>query len=69
MVRYGFGLSEVRQLYIDEFHAFFTELAVILEKEGILKEGASDKIKGGDKGSDVDQLRSQLRKIGMGSKK
>lgn len=60
MVRYGFSLAEVRQLYIDEFYAFFLELTVILEKEGILKEGASDKVKGV---SDLDQLKSQLRKI------
>lgn len=60
MVRYGFSLADVRQLYIDELYSYFTELSVILEREGILKEGASDKVMGV---SDADQLRSQLRKI------
>ena len=60
MVRYGFSLADIRQLYIDELYAYFTELSVILEREGILKEGASDKVMGV---SDADQLRSQLRKI------
>ena len=60
MVRYGFSLADIRQLYIDEFYAYFTELVESLERDGILKEGASDKVKGV---SDADQLRRQLRKI------
>jgi hypothetical protein len=60
MVRYGFSLADVRQLYIDEFYAYFTELVEALEKDGVLPEGSTDKVKGK---SDADQLRSQLRKL------
>jgi hypothetical protein len=58
MVRYGFSLSDLRNLYIDELYAFFEELIFILEKEGVMQKGATDKLKGT---STVDQLRKQLR--------
>jgi len=60
MVRYGFSLAELRQLYIDELFSFLTELSKILEAEGILKKGSADIASGED---DVNLLRKQLRNI------
>lgn len=57
MVRYGFSLSEVRGLYIDELMSYFTELVKILESEGVLKAGTTDKV---ENKSEVDLLRKQL---------
>jgi hypothetical protein len=57
MVRYGFTLSEVRQLYIDEVIAYFEQLISLLEREGVLKPGTSADLSGD---SPVDQLRTQI---------
>lgn len=57
MVRYGFSLSDLRNLYIDELMSYFTELVKILESEGVLKAGTTDKV---ENRSEVDLLRKQL---------
>lgn len=61
MVRYGFALSDLRQLYIDEFFSYFEELVCWLEKEGVLREGASGAFK--EEGETVNELRKQIRKL------
>lgn len=60
MVRYGFSLSEVRQMYMDEVLGYFEQLVSLLEKEGVLKPGASSAVSDGD---EVDALRSQLKSL------
>lgn len=50
-------MSELRALYIDEFVAYFSELAKILENEGILKAGTTDKVEGK---TEVQLLKKQL---------
>lgn len=62
MVRYGFGLSDIRQLYIDEFQSYFAALVERLEDEGILKKGATDKVKGT---TEVNQLKKQIFAAGF----
>lgn len=61
MVRYGFALSDLRQLYIDEFFAYFEELVCLLEKEGVLKEGSSSAFKSDTE--TVNELRRQISKL------
>ena len=61
MVNNGFSLYELRKLYIDEFFSFHTELIYVLEKRGLVKEGAYSKI---TNESDTSNLRTQLFKIG-----
>ena len=62
MVRYGFSLWEVRNLYVDEFYSYFEALAEHLESEGIVKEGFADRVKGK---TDVDVMRKQLKKFNL----
>jgi len=59
MVRYGFSLSEIRQLYIDEVISYYEQLVSLLESEGVLKPGTS----AGLADSPLDQLRSQIRTL------
>jgi|GEM_PF-5669742 len=59
MVRYGFALSEIRQLYIDEVISYFEQLISLLEKEGVLKPGTSAETAD----SPLDQLRSQIKTL------
>jgi hypothetical protein len=60
MVRYGFSLSDLRQLYIDELLSFSEQLIILLEKEGILKPGTSEQF---EEASPVDQLRRQIKQL------
>lgn len=60
MVRYGFSLSDLRQLYIDEVVSFFEELVILLENEGVLKPGTSARL---DDSSPADQLRKQIKQL------
>lgn len=66
MVRYNFSLADLRALYLDEFLAYFTELVKILESEGILKAGTSDKV---EQKSEVSKLRKQLGGLFINKKK
>jgi len=60
MVRAGFSLAEVRQLYSDEFLSFYQETVFILENEGMVAEGTYDTLVGTDA---VSSLRKQLRNM------
>lgn len=51
-VRYGFSLSDLKKLYIDEFFEYYYELVYNLEKSEVLKEGAYEKVQGIDKSAD-----------------
>ena len=59
----GFGLLEIRKLYLDEYLHFYDSLIVIKEKQGELKEGTSNRlhIKGGEE--TINDLKKQLFKI------
>jgi hypothetical protein len=58
MVRYGFALSEIRQLYIDEVLSYFEQLVSLLEREGVLKAGTSSQL---SDQSPVEMLKNQLK--------
>lgn len=60
MVRYGFSLSDIRQLYIDEVVSYFEQLVSLLEREGVLKAGTSASV---SDQSPVDQLRAQVKTL------
>jgi hypothetical protein len=60
MVRFGFSLADLRQLHIDEFFSFHECLLELLEREGLVKEGTVDKLRGAD---EVSLLRKQVSKL------
>lgn len=55
-------MSELRALYIDEFVSYFKELVKILENEGLLKAGTSEKVDHSDK-DDVQVLKSEMKNL------
>lgn len=58
----GFGLLEIRKLYLDELLSFYNALVYIKEKQGEVKEGTHASLK--SQGSnDVESLKSQLFNI------
>jgi hypothetical protein len=63
MVRYGFSLSEIRQLYIDEVISYFEQLISLLEREGVLKKGTSAQL---SDLSPAEQLRNQIKSLRNG---
>lgn len=62
LVLNGFGLLEVRKLYIDELLSFYNSLIYIKEKQGELKEGTYKSLKNQSKG-DVVSLKNQIFNI------
>lgn len=58
----GFSLTEVRQLYLDEFIEYTNSLIYIKEKKGELEKGTYNKIKKQDSNT-VGNLKAQLFKI------
>ncbi len=66
LVMSGFGLLEIRKLYIDEFISFCNATVYMKEKRGELKEGSYDEMK--NRGEDeVNSLKKQL--FGIDKKK
>ena len=57
MVTYGFSLSDIRQLYIDELDDFYMNTIYVLEKKGVLKEGTYREVETKDT---VSTLRRQI---------
>ena len=62
LVTSGFSLTEVRQLYLDEFIEYTNSLIYIKERKGELTKGTYNKLKKQD-GNTVGNLRAQLFKI------
>lgn len=52
MVKAGFGLTDLRVLYIDEFKEFYNETIYSMEASKELPEGSYDKLKGIDRTSE-----------------
>lgn len=52
MVRQGFGLNDLKTLYIDEFKQYYNELIYCLEVGKELAEGTYDKLLGVDRTSE-----------------
>jgi hypothetical protein len=49
MTRQGFGLLELKKLYVDELFSYYNELVYSLEKSKELPEGSYDKVRGIDR--------------------
>lgn len=62
MVMHGFGLREVRKLYIDELDEYYKEMFFNLEKQGKAKEGTYAKIVNKTQGDGANATVNQLRK-------
>lgn len=62
LVMSGFGLLEVRKLYLDELLSFYSSIIYIKEKQGEIKEGTFDSLKARG-GNDVSSLKKQLFNI------
>jgi hypothetical protein len=75
MVVFGFSLLDLRKLYIDELHDFYTELIFTLEERGELKKGSYNNVRAKlvtpkQSSSDtVSSLRSQMLKAISGMNK
>lgn len=51
-MKQGFGLYDIKMLYIDEFKEYYNETVQNLESSGDLPEGSYDKLKGVDRTSE-----------------
>lgn len=56
----GFGLLELRKLYIGELFAYYKSLIHLQEKQGIVEQGSSSRLSGTE--DTVSDLRKQLFK-------
>lgn len=66
LVMNGFGLLEVRKLYIDELMDFNKYMFLVLEQRGEAKKGTFEKLDSmGRKDNTVSQLRQQIFKINI----
>lgn len=49
LVKRGFGLRDIKTLYLDEFRDYYNETVYLMEQSGEIKEGQYEKLKGEDK--------------------
>jgi hypothetical protein len=62
LVMNGFGLNDIRKLYLDEMLSFYQNLIYIKEKRGEIKDGTYNQLKAKG-GNEVSSLKNQLFNI------
>lgn len=63
LVSFGFSLSDVRNMYVDELDDFHKGMVYILEKRGEIEKGTYDDMCAEEDLSSVDRVRRNLQQF------